>query len=66
MLEDAIQFIDGDPQNAIEELILKREHAASMLEFERAAAIQKRVERLQKVSIYLEVHQFERGGEINT
>lgn len=56
MIEDVIRLLDGGHQEAIEDLIVRRDQAAAELRFEKAAALQRRIERLRKVFIYLDVH----------
>lgn len=56
MINDVVRLLDGEGQKVVDELSAKRDHAAVELKFERAAAIQKQIERLQQVFVYLQVH----------
>jgi len=56
MIDDALGVLESNPQEVIKSLISKRDKAATELQFERAAAIQKRIGQLEDVSVFLEVH----------
>jgi excinuclease ABC subunit C len=56
MINDVIRLLDGGHQGLIEDLVVRRDQASSELRFEKAAALQRRIEQLRKVFIYLDVH----------
>lgn len=56
MIENASRLLDGEHQEVVKELTDQRNQAVDELQFERASAIQKRIERVQKVFVYLNVH----------
>lgn len=59
MIDEVVGLLEGEYQDVIEKLIVRRDQASSELLFEKAAAIQRRVEQLKKVSVYLDVHRIE-------
>ena len=56
MIDDAIRVLDGGHHTLIEELIAKRDEAANDLRFERAASLQKRIEQVENIFVYLNVN----------
>lgn len=56
MIDDAIRLINGEPHQVIEALTDKRNQAAEQLRFESAAALQRRIEQIERVFVYLDVH----------
>jgi len=56
MIDDAIRVLGGGHHTLIEELIAKRDEAANNLRFERAASLQKRIEQVENIFVYLNVN----------
>ncbi len=56
MISDVIHILEGKYRAIIKKLTIKRERAAIELHFERAAALQKRIEQIERVFVYLDVH----------
>ena len=59
MIESVGRLLDGEHHQVVNELTNQRNRAVDKLQFERAKDIQKRIERVQKVLIYLNVHRIE-------
>jgi excinuclease ABC subunit C len=56
MIDDVIRIINGEPGDVLAPLSTERDQAVSELRFERAAAIQKRIEQFQDICVFLDVH----------
>ena len=56
MIGDVIRILEGEYHAVIKKLMVQRDRAAVELRFERAAALQKRIEQIEKVFVYLDVH----------
>ena len=56
MIMNIINLLDGEYEKVQQNLVTRRNNAAALLQFERAAAIQKQLERLQKVFPFLDAH----------
>ena len=56
MLDDACCLLEGNPGEVVASLIAKRDGAATELRFERAAALQKQIEKIKRISVFLDVH----------
>ncbi len=59
MIENVSRLLDGEHRHVVNELTDQRNRAVDKLQFERAKVIQKRIERVQKVFVYLNVHRIE-------
>ncbi len=58
MLRDVEQLLEGDHEEVIKKLMDWRDSAATKLHFERAAALQKRIEFIQDAFVFLDVHRW--------
>ena len=56
MMTDIVNLLDGEYDTVQTSLIEKRDRASEVLQFERAAAFQKQLERIQKVFTFLDAH----------
>ena len=56
MIIDIVNLLDGEYETVQTSLVTKRDRASEALEFERAAAFQKQLQRIQKVFTFLDVH----------
>lgn len=56
MIMNIINLLDGEYEKVQENLVAQRNSASAMLQFERAAAIQKQLLRIQKVFPFLDAH----------
>ena len=56
MIRDVIRILDGKYKTVIKQLTMERNQEAIALRFERAAALQKRIEQIERVFVYLDVH----------
>ena len=56
MITDIVGLLDGNYSEVFTSLVNKREAAAAALQFERAAAFQKQLERIQKVFTFLDAY----------
>ena len=56
MINDVIRILDGKYKAVIKKLTMERNQEAIALRFERAAALQKRIEQIERVFVYLDVH----------
>ena len=59
MIKNVGRLLDGEHHQVVNELTNQRNRAVDKLQFERAKVIQKRIERVQKVLVYLNVHRIE-------
>lgn len=59
MIDNVSRLLDGEHHHVLNELTNQRNRAVDKLQFERAKTIQKRIERIQKVFVYLNVHRIE-------
>ncbi len=60
MIADVVGLLEGNYTQVFTSLVAKRDSAAAALHFERAAALQKQIQRIQKVFTFLDVHR--KGG----
>ncbi len=56
MINDVVHILDGNYEAVIKKLTAARDREAIALRFERAAALQKRIEQIKRVFVYLDVH----------
>ena len=56
MIDDVMRILDGEYPAVIADLRRARAQAATELRFERAGAIQKKIEQIEKVFVYIDVH----------
>ena len=56
MMTDIVDLLDGEYEKVQKRLIFKRDNASEALQFERAAALHKQLQRIQKVFTFLDVH----------
>lgn len=56
MIGDVIRILEGKYKAVIKKLTTERNQEAIALRFERAAALQKRIEQIERVFVYLDVH----------
>ena len=56
MIRDVIRILEGKYKAVIKKLTAERNQEAIALRFERAAALQKRIEQIERVFVYLDVH----------
>ena len=56
MIDDVVHILEGQYQAVIKKLVAERDREAIALRFERAAALQKRIEQIKRVFVYLDVH----------
>ena len=56
MINDVIHILEGKYHAVIKKLTIERDREAAALRFERAAALQRRIEQIKRVFIYLDVH----------
>jgi len=56
MITDIVDLLDGEYEKVQTRLVAKRDSASETLHFERAAAFQKQLQRIQKVFTFLDVH----------
>ncbi len=56
MIRDVIRILEGKYKAVIKKLTIERNQEAIALRFERAAALQKRIEQIERVFVYLDVH----------
>ena len=55
-ITDIVNLLDGEYEKVQESLVTKRDSASETLQFERAARLQKQLQRIQKVFTFLDVH----------
>ena len=53
---DIVNLLDGEYEKVQTSLVAKRDRASEALQFERAASLQKQLQRIQKVFTFLDVH----------
>ena len=56
MITDIVDLLDGAYEKVQARLVSKRDSASEALQFERAAALHKQLQRIQKVFTFLDVH----------
>ncbi len=56
MIANVVGLLEGNYVQVSQSMVAKRERAAAALHFERAAAVQKQIQRIQKVFTFLDVH----------
>ena len=56
MINDVIRILEGKYHAVIKKLTIERDREAIALRFERAAALQRRIEQIERVFVYLDVH----------
>ncbi|MCZ6678913.1 MAG: GIY-YIG nuclease family protein [Candidatus Poribacteria bacterium] len=56
MIDDVVRLLRGEHHAVIEHLRAKRDDASAELRFEHAAVLQKRIEQIERVFVYLDVH----------
>lgn len=56
MITDIVDLLDGEYEKVQTRLVSKRDSASEALQFERAAALHKQLQRIQKVFTFLDVH----------
>ena len=56
VITDIVDLLDGEYEKVQMRLVSKRDSASEALEFERAAALHKQLQRIQKVFTFLDVH----------
>ena len=55
-ITDVVNLLDGEYETVQTSLVAKRDSASEVLQFERAAAFHKQLQRIQKVFTFLDVH----------
>jgi excinuclease ABC subunit C len=56
MITDIVNLLDGEYEKVQTSLVTRRDSASEVLQFERAAAFHKQLQRIQKVFTFLDVH----------
>ena len=56
IITDIVDLLDGEYEKVQKRLVSKRDNASEALEFERAAALHKQLQRIQRVFTFLDVH----------
>jgi excinuclease ABC subunit C len=56
MLDDVCCLLEGNTAAVVASLVAQRNGAATELRFERAAALQKQIEKIKNISVFLDVH----------
>ena len=56
IITDIVDLLDGEYEKVQKRLVSKRDRASEALQFERAAAFHKQLQRIQKVFTFLDVH----------
>ena len=56
MITDIVNLLDGEYEKVQTSLVKRRDSASEVLQFERAAAFHKQLQRIQKVFTFLDVH----------
>ena len=64
MVTDIVNLLDGEYEKVQTSLVTRRDRASEVLQFERAAAFHKQLQRIQKVFTFLDVHR--RSSDNNT